>query len=122
MQPTLRERIFSCTCSRCRAVVYLIESMGADIRINSKAAGRLCELAVVAAYGERGISEDQVVKERRAYAKHLGIELSGPTSNSDVPGHIQWATLNSNHNSRAKNRINIGSARATFRDGIYTLR
>jgi len=96
--------------------------MGANIRINSKAAGRLCELAVVAAYGERGISEDQVVKERRTYAKHLGIKLSGPTSNPDTPGHIQWATRNSNHNSHAKNRINIGTARATFSGGIYTLR
>ena len=82
---------------------------------------RLCELAVVAGEGDSGVHELDVVRERRNYASHLGLKLSGTTSNSDLPVHISWAVGNSNHNPDAKNRINLGCAYATFRDGYYRI-
>lgn len=117
-----REKIYSCACERCRALVVLVEDRGAKFQFNPNAAGRLCELAVVAASGESGIAKNDVVRERRKYAQHLGIELSGPTSNADIPNHIQWAVENSNHNSEARNRINLGRAKAVYKEGRFFIK
>ena len=116
-----RQQIYGCGCERCRALVSLVEGSGARVQVSPERAGRLCELAVVAASGTNGLDEADVVAARRAYARHLGIDLSGPTSNSDDPVHIGWAIENSNHNRYAKNRINLGKARASIANERYRL-
>ncbi len=117
----LKDKIRSCNCKKCQAICALTEKAGADLRFSPKAAGRLCELAVVAAAGTGGIEGNKIPFERRKYAKHLGVELQGLISNMDWPGHIDWALKNSNHNPNAKNRINIGSAEAIHRGTKYYL-
>jgi len=77
-------------------------------------------MAVVAAAGARGIPADEVVRKRRQYAQHLGIELKGSTQDGDEPGHIRWAIKYSNHNTDANDpngRVNLGRARASEQDG-----
>lgn len=83
--------------------------------------GRLCELAVVAAGAYEGVPETEVAPRRREYAKHIGAPLGPdrPTQNSDRPVHIRWAVLNPKH--KPNERINLGSALASFRDGRYFL-
>ena len=117
----LKKKIYSCGCKRCRSVVSLIENYGAKLRIRASSAGRLCELAVVAAEGHAGMHEQEVVGERRNYARHLRLKLDGPVSNSDKPNHIGWAYTHSNHNPEAKHRINLGAAKVYYREGVYTL-
>ena len=117
-----KQQIYSCECNCCRAVVWLVEDCRAKLQFAPSRAGRLCELAVVAASGAEGIAESEVVRKRRAYAGHLGIELSGKTSNAETPAHIHWALENSNHDSGASNPVNIGQARATYSAGRYFLR
>jgi len=90
---------------------------GAKLRFSEAKAGRLCELAVVAAEGADGISENAVVAARRSYATHLGVSLMGPTSNAENPTHIAWAVRNSDHN-----KINIGTAEASYLKGRYFLK
>jgi hypothetical protein len=102
--------------------VWLVEDCRAQLQFAPTRAGRLCELAVVAASGALGIAESEIVRERRAYACHLGIELSGPTSNAETPAHVHWALEHSNHNPGATNPVNIGQARATYSAGRYFLR
>jgi len=118
---TFKERVFSCACTRCRAVVALVEEKGAVLHFEEKRAGRLCEIAVVAGAGPRGIAAADVVPERRSYAEHVGAELSGSISDSRDPVHIIHAIDHSNHNVNARNRINIGSARAWYKNGRYYL-
>lgn len=112
MKNEMKERIYKCECSRCRAIVWLVEECGAVLQFSQARAGRLCELAVVAAEGANGIEANAIVSARRSFAKHIDVKLSGPTSDSDEPNHIKWAVTNSNHNPDAKNRINLGHARA----------
>lgn len=116
-----KQRIYACECKYCRAVVWLVEERGAQLRFVPTQGGRLCELAVVAASGAEGIAERDVVRERRAYARHLGIELCGPTSDAETPAHIQWALEHSNHSPDASNPVNIGQARARYSAGRYFL-
>lgn len=118
---SLKERVFSCACTRCRAVVSLVEKKGAVFQFIEKRAGRLCELAVVAGAGARGIAAADVVPERRSYAEHVGATLSGSISDSRDPIHIIHAIDHSNHNAKARNRVNIGSARAWYSNGRYYL-
>lgn len=120
-QDEIRSFVYECQCKRCRALVSLVEEAGAVLQFTPSKAGRLCELAVVATAGEAGIDESLVVPARRDYAKHLGVTLTGNTSNNDKPVHIKWAIKNSNHNPNAKNRINLGKARASFSGGRYRL-
>jgi hypothetical protein len=117
----LKERIYGCGCSRCRAIVVLSEKHGASLQFVAGRAGRLCELAVVAASGSEGISAHDVVVERREYASHIGVQLKGHISNSNDPIHICHAIDHSNHNSKARNRINIGSAHASYFEGRFFL-
>ena len=117
----LKKMIYDCKCRRCRAVKKLVEEHGADLRFSESRAGRLCELAVVAAEGSVGILESEVVEARRSYAEHLNVQLSGPTSDAELPAHIAWAVINSNHNPDAKSRINLGSAKASYSNGKYFL-
>jgi len=117
----LKDRIYTCQCKCCRALVWLREDCGAELQVSPTRAGRLCELAVVAAAGRYGLPDYEVVAQRRAYAAHLDLVLSGPTSNADSPVHIAWAVTNSNQNSNARNRVNLGSAQATYTDGVYRL-
>jgi hypothetical protein len=118
----LKQHVYACDCRVCKAVVCLIEEKGAVLQFSTSKGGRLCELAVVAASGDKGVSETDVVHQRRNYARHLGIELSGVTSNAGEPVHIRWALMNSNHNPNARNRINIGRAKASHESGRYFLR
>jgi len=117
----LKNQIYSCDCERCKALVCLIEQCDAHLLFSPTRAGRLCELAVVAATGDSGLPKEVVVTERRAYAEHLHLVLSGPTSDADDPIHIDWAIHNSNHNPDATERINLGRARALFSDGRYRI-
>lgn len=117
----LKEQIYSCKCTHCRALVAVVEDRGAKLQFSESRAGRLCELAVVAAAGSKGLPDHEVVPQRRAYAAHLGLTLSGSTSNADSPVHIAWAVTNSNRNRDARNRVNLGEARATYTDGRYRL-
>ncbi|ENY7310809.1 hypothetical protein ACF1LP_006653, partial [Pseudomonas aeruginosa] len=98
-------------CAPSKALLALW-SAGADLRVSPRKAGRLCELAVVAAAGKAGMLESEIVAARRAYAASLGVTLSGAISNADEPVHIHHAVSNSNHNPNASNRINLGRARA----------
>ena len=118
----LKEQIYGCKCERCRAVVWLVEDCGARLQFSPIRGGRLCELAVVAAAGSAGMLPEEIVTARRDYAKHLRITLSGPTSNAENPNHIEWTIENSNHNPDARNRVNLGRARASFTGGRYRLR
>ena len=122
MNNPLKEQIYGCRCATCRALVWLVEEMGAQLQFSSKRAGRLCELAVVAEAGIGGLIDKRVVGARRTYATHLGIKLTGKISNSEEPIHIHHAIVNSNHNPDAKNRINIGSAHASFANGRFFLK
>lgn len=117
----LKKKVFHCDCKRCRAIVYLINQRGAVLIFSKSRAGRLCELAVVAATEATGMGSGAVVQARREYAKHLGLILSGPISNSDQPLHIHHAVTNSNHNKNSSNRINIGQAVATLSDDVFRL-
>jgi len=117
----LKQQIYNCNCARCRAIVRLVEEKRAVLQFSRSRAGRLCELAVVAASGSAGIVSSAVVPARREYAHHLGIVLSGPISDSDQPLHIEHAITNSNHNANAKNRINLGQARASLTGNVYRL-
>lgn len=117
----LKQQILDCSCSRCRAVVALMQN-GAVLHFSPDRAGRLCELAVVAAAGASGMPASAVVSARREYAVHLGVVLKGPVSNSDRPVHIDHAVTNSNHNAAARNRIHLGAARASSEGGVYFLK
>ena len=117
----LREKIYGCACDRCSALERLIEEKGAVLQFREDAAGRLCELAVIAASGESGMLSDDVVAARRDYAKHLGLKLTGPISDSDEPVHIRHAITNSNHNPSASSRINLGEARASLVERVFRL-
>jgi hypothetical protein len=101
--------------------VDLVENKGAVLQFDETRSGRLCELAVVAAAGTSGIAAPDVVTARRNYAMHLGVELSGPISDSRDPIHIIHAIDHSNHNTKARNRINIGTAVARYVGGRYYL-
>jgi hypothetical protein len=116
----LKTTIFRCGCDECRALTGLIEEAGAKFIISPSTGGRFCEFAVVAAAGSQGIAPDEVVRKRRQYAEHLGIELTGNTQNNDEPGHIRWAIKYSNHNTDPRDpngRANLGSAHASEKDG-----
>ena len=115
-----KEQVFACPCARCRALVNLVEN-GATLQFSRERAGRLCEMAVVAAAGDEGIHEGAVVAARREYAKHLGIELSGSVQDGDRPGHIEWAIKNNNHVPNAAQPINLGRAVPTKRQGRFYL-
>ena len=116
----LKATIFRCNCNECRALTALIEEAGAKFVIAPSTGGRFCEFAVVAAAGLQGIAPDEIVRKRRQYAGHLGIELAGNTQNNDEPGHIRWAIKYSNHNTDANDpngRVNLGRAHAFEKDG-----
>ena len=98
MQSDLKKQIYACECKPCKAIVWLMEQCGDHLVFSHSRAGRLCEIAVVAAAEEVGLSKEHVVAERRKYADHLRVPLSGPTSDSDEPVYIEWAIRNSNHN------------------------
>jgi hypothetical protein len=119
MKNELKNKIYSCDCRTCQALVWLVESCEAQLQFSESRAGRLCEIGAVAASGRLGLPVEEVVTQRREFAKHLGIDLKGATSNSDKPTHIDWAISNSNENPDAKNRVNLGKARALRIDDRY---
>jgi hypothetical protein len=106
--------IRNCECPTCRALIRLIDKAGATIIFSPTRAGRLCEMAVVAAAGANGIGEKDVVAARRDYAHHLQIALRGPIQDHDAPIHIEHALDPS-----ADNPIRLGQARARFEAGRY---
>lgn len=117
----LKKQIYDCKCDRCRALVHLVKEKCAVLQFSRSRAGRLCELAVVAAAGSSGMVSSAVAPARREYARHLGIVLRGPVSDSDEPVHIQHAVTHSNHNANASNRINLGQARASLTGDVFRL-
>lgn len=87
----LKTFIFACGCAPCRSLTALIEDAGARLLISPKNTGRMCEFAVIAAAGTGGLTEHEVVQGRRAYAEHLGVQLTGPTQNASTAAHITWS-------------------------------
>ena len=116
-----KQLIYDCECNRCRALMHLVKEKGAVLQFSRSRAGRLCELAVVAATGSTGMVNGDVVPARREYARHLGIVLSGPISDSEEPVHIRHAVTNSNHNPNASSPINLGQARASHMGDVFRL-
>ena len=112
-------KIRDCKCNTCLSVISLMSEAGAKLRFGPNQAGRLCEIAVVAASGKNGLYKDEVVQARRDYAEHLGIQLSGSIQNSDKPIHINHAIKNSNHNPKAREPINLGLADAKLEDNRF---
>jgi hypothetical protein len=75
----------------------------------------MCEIAVVAAAGAVGLAGDEVVTQRRAYQRHLGLVANGPLTDSPKPGHIEHAVKYSNNTPGIKpsqQPIHLGRARA----------
>lgn len=123
-QNDLRNFIATCNCVTCRALTSLKADAGAGILISRKNTGRMCELAVVAAAGEDGLTSDEVIEHRVAYARHLRVELSARNLKRSAPIHIAFAIGHSNHittEKKYKNYINLGRAHASYRDGRYRL-
>ena len=123
-QNDLHDFIVACDCVRCRALTSLKVDAGANILISRINTGRMCEMAVVAAAGEDGLTSDEVVEHRAAYAQHLGVELSARSRNRPAPVHIAFAINHSNHTKPEKNNrnsINLGRAHASYRAGRYRL-
>ncbi|MEI7868387.1 MAG: hypothetical protein WCI11_10875 [Candidatus Methylumidiphilus sp.] len=112
-------KIRDCKCNICSSVISLVDEADANLHFDPNRAGRFCEIAVVAASGKNGLHKDDVVQARRDYAEHLGIQLSGSTQNSDEPIHIKHAIENSNHNPKAREPINLGSAYAKLEDNRF---
>jgi hypothetical protein len=116
----LANKIASCDCNPCRAFTALRGQAGSRMRIRADAPGRMCEIAVVAGAGTAGMSIDDVVAARRAYAAHLGLELNGRTTNSPDPIHIKHAIACSNHTpdpNPGDGPIHLGKARAVLANG-----
>lgn len=114
----LLEHVRTCDDPACRATVRL-QSVGARLVLGK---GRHCEIAVVAAAGPKGMQEGEIVDARRAYAKHLGVELGGVVSNGEDPNHIQHAIENHSHNPDSRSPINLGDARAVQVGTRYAIR
>lgn len=117
----LRAFIEACGCAPCVALTSLIRDAGAPLRISSKNTGRMCEFAVVAAAGLEGLTGYQVVQGRRAYAKHLGVQMEGPTQNGPEPGHIEWALMPPLPSSGGKPRLDLGRATPSKQNGRFFL-
>lgn len=114
----LRQHIFGgkgqpkCTHPACAATREL-EERGGNLTLGK---GRHCELAALAAAGPAGIADHELVEARRAYAKHLGVQLSGLTTgavaNADRAIHARWAAEgNVVGNPLAKHAIPLGRAK-----------
>jgi hypothetical protein len=119
MDASLKTRIYHCYCATCRALVRLLKEHSAKLVVSPSRPARLWELAAVFAAGAGGIAPSDIVPARRAYTRHLKIRLSGPISNSYQPLHITHAISNSNHHSKAIQRINLGSSPASFINRTY---
>ena len=123
-QKNLHDIIAACKCITCRALTALKDEAGAKINISPKRNGRMCEVAVVAASGARGLTGNEVVTRRGAYASHLGLELVSGTQNRPIPMHIAYAVNHSNHAKSGRsgsNPFNLGRAKATFDGERYRL-
>lgn len=118
----LRDLIAACDCVICRALTSLNVDAGANIVISRKNTGRMCEIAVVAAAGEDGLTSDDVVEHRQAYARHLGVELPAGTRNRPEPFHIAFAIKYSNRTTPGdRNSFNLGLADASYLGERYYL-
>lgn len=109
----LLERIKKCKCPSCSALVALGAEAKARLKLSKNAAIRACELAVVAASGEKGLTETEIIAARRAYALHLGVNTGGSTQDPDDCRRIKHAIHNATHIPGARNPVNIGLARAS---------
>lgn len=106
--------IKACTHPACVATRKL-EQHGANLRFGQ---GRHCELAVLAAAGDAGMLDADLVAGRRAYAKHLGVTLDGLTTavvaDAEYAIHARWAAKgNTVGNPNAKHAIPLGTAKVT---------
>lgn len=120
----LKDKIATCSCNPCRALTALRDYAGSKVRISPHWPGRFCELVVVAAAGAAGLTADEVVQGRRAYARHLGLLLDGPLKDSPIPGHIKHAIRYSNHTPNitpSQQPIHLGRARAAEANGRFYL-
>ena len=110
----LREHVDNCSHPACVATRKLEEN-GANLILGK---GRHCEIAVLAAAGDEGLSDEEIVRERRAYADHLSVTLDGRTDATiaDAPHAVHArhaAEGNINDEEDAKSPIRLGSARVT---------
>jgi hypothetical protein len=121
----LLEVIKACTCAPCRALISIRAEAGANILVSRTNTGRMCELAVVAAAGPNGLTANEVVTRREAYAGHLGVELTRTSVENRTPYVIEWALKHSNHsppNQKRHEPVNLGRAHASkHSDGRFSL-
>lgn len=117
-QSELREHVSACTDPACQATKKLLQ-LGAVLRLGR---GRHCEIAVVAAAGNRGLEEHEIVAARRRYAQHLGLKLLGPVQDADAPIHVHHAIENTPRNPAARSAINLGKAEARREGTKYVVR
>lgn len=111
MGDSLREHVQTCADPACVATRKLLDH-GANLVLGK---GRHCEFAVLAAAGEAGLTDPEIVERRRAYAAHLGVALEGRTdgliANADYAIHARHAADgNVTGNPNAVDSINLGSA------------
>ena len=112
MTNSLREHVDTCDHPACVATRKL-QGNGANLILGK---GRHCELAVLAAAGPEGMTDQSLVEGRRAYAAHLGVSLGGRTDGSvaDAPHAVHAlhaAGGNVSGVEDAKHPINLGNAR-----------
>src|SRR4051812_13547735 len=120
--PPLRMVHAACQHPACQATRAL-ERVGARLVWGK---GRHCEIAAVAAAGPHGLLPHEVVEARRAYARHLGVDLradvpTGDIADSDEPIHVEHALTNFRGAPTPTHPINLGRARAAFRGGSYSI-
>jgi hypothetical protein len=118
----MREHINSCKDHPGCQATRRLEAIGATLVLGK---GRHCEIAMVAAADEAGLTSEEAVKARREYSKHLrkygAKELKGTTSNPDWAIHIDWAITHFKGNPNARHPINLGRARAECINGKYRI-
>jgi hypothetical protein len=108
----LLQHIETCDDPGCVATLKLREKGARGLQLGK---GRHCELAVLAAAGDVGMLDEKLVKARRKYAEHLGVNLIGPIANSDWANHAWWAAQgNIRGLPNAKNPIPLGTARVSW--------
>lgn len=115
---SLKDHVQQCDQPACVATRRLLAS-GARLQLGK---GRHCEIAVLAAAGDAGLTDQEIVTARRAYADHLGVTLEGRSdasiADADYGIHAQHAADgNVTGLPDAVYPINLGSARVVREAG-----
>jgi transcriptional regulator with XRE-family HTH domain len=98
----LQEHMSNCQHPECVATRKL-QAHGARLMLGK---ARHLEIAALAAAGDQGKSDGDLVQARRDYAEHLGVNLEGPIADAETAVHASWAAKGPN----VKDPIHLGSA------------